>query len=942
MSKARALSSKFRNDNALLEEELLDAATMGENLAQEMKEITLAHEDSDSRMETLDRELDAVSKARSTVQAQLSTSLANHQALLEDHKSLQSKSATLQSDLTTANARLSTLEESSGSTIARRDDLLKENEGLMGSLDELRTQFVAVTNEKVALSDKNELVNRTLRERETELRAAAVAMEQAEKAKVELSTLRAELERVVLEKVAVEAEATAMRASTVELEEHLVVARSSGTEQHSRVAQLEDALAAARKESTDAMIARDEQSALVTSHLATIAEHEAKLEEARLATAEQLHQVELLSNQLEMLKVKHTDSTARLDQIKASLVAREAEHQTLLDTHSALQSEFSTTIESLRSADTALELSNNAQGSLIARIVKLESDLSTTAQQHSTQISDINATSQEKLEGQSNRADRAEAELSNSVEEVERLSEIVDGLENELRDAGESVEASEALRAELETTRTEMETVREAREEAELALQKLSRMVDEDLAERTAEVDRTRSQLESTEERLNSTTSNLDRITLAHADLLSTNSSLVASLEELRSSVATLNDSQSSEAERTAALSAAAAASVESDATLRLELESLRKKVLEAETARRAAETKLVENVSLVQERDFALERRRKESEDATQEMADLQDRLRASDAADAETNGAEGSDAEFMALQVELANTKEQMGASARAMGELQQLHTRTQKDLASKESELQQLRLRSPTSAPPPPAPLASTKSNAKGRSSSPYDQEYLDSIQTQHALDLSTARTQIRSLEQRVFDEQDSIHQFMKANGDLKSQISSLVDLLDTEREKTQRKERELEVLREAERYRLATDLEQDGRIIPPPPRSLPRSKGGPNAVVSPTRGSAFVPPIPAPLSPRESFLSPPLQRTPASPSIASISQPRFSTEPSNATKAQRHARRESLSLLKTRMEDELGAELGSGAPATTPILGEDVIYCSCCHGDDMYVV
>lgn len=840
LSKAKALSSKFRNDNALLEEELQDAAAAGENLAQEMKEIALAKEESEAQMRKAQQKLASINQSQSTVQQQLSAALANHESLLADHQSLQSKSSTLQTNLTTANARLSTLEESSGSTIARRDDLLKENTGLLSSLEELRGKVVTLTNEQIALSDKSEATNRVLREKETELRAAAVATEQAGKERVELDFLRSELEKVVRKKEAAESAAAVFQQSIAELEERLDAAQSSTTDQHSRLAQLEDALALSRKESSIAAAARDEQSALVASHLATIAEHESKVEAARLATAEQLHQVELLRNGHEMLKVEHTDAMAKLaefDQVQATLNAREKEF-------AALQQELVTAQVKFSEMDSVLELSNNAQESLIARIVKLESDLSTAVQDHQATTA--------ALQSASDRAERLEGEASNSAAEVERLSEVVDELERELRELG-------------------------------------------------------------------STKTDLDRITLAHDDLVSTNASLIASLEELRTSVVTLNDSDSSHAERAAPLSTASTATEMAHKT---ELEGVRKEALEAENARHAVETKLGENAILIEELQATVKQGAEEMEETMEAMSTMEDEIvRAREEfrivsmeleADRERlRGMEGLPAIVAALQAESGQlravvTEGAEGVDAKdrnievdrlrvELEDLKELHARAQDDLASKDLEMEELRLRPAQSLPPPPAPLPNAK--GKARSSSPYDQEYVDSISTQHSLDLSTARTQIRSLEQRLFNERDSIHQFMKTNGDLKSQIDSLVDELDTEREKTKRKERELESLR---------------------------------------RGA---PPFPVPLSPHEGFISPPLQRTPLSPSIPTT-QPRFSSIP-GATKEQRHARRESLSLLKTRMEDELGVDaLGSGNP-TTPSLGDDFIYCACCAGD-MYVV
>ena len=99
------------------------------------------------------------------------------------------------------------------------------------------------------------------------------------------------------------------------------------------------------------------------------------------------------------------------------------------------------------------------------------------------------------------------------------------------------------------------------------------------------------------EQSLVSTKKNLDRLTAAHDDLSTTNTSLTSSLEELRASVATLNDSQSSTSDRAAALvvsleqkEAAAAAAHAAGDKLKMELESLRADAAQSEQGKQEAE----------------------------------------------------------------------------------------------------------------------------------------------------------------------------------------------------------------------------------------------------------------------------------------------------------------------------------------------------------------
>lgn len=309
--------------------------------------------------------------------------------------------------------------------------------------------------------------------------------------------------------------------------------------------------------------------------------------------------------------------------------------------------------------------------------------------------------------------------------------------------------------------------------------------------------------------------------------------------------------------------------------------------------------------------------------------------------------------------LKGDLRAQGEETEEAARALEELQGIFSRAQEDLAAKDAELEELRLRHATPVPP----STSSFTNVEGASTSPYDQEYVDSIATQHGLELSEARTAIRALEERIFGAQEATFGLEKTNGDLKAQIGSMVDLLEGEREKTNKIEREVEALRAEKRSDRSSGAA--AKVIPPPPKASASKTvvSPPPKVPSPSRPPAstasFLPPTPVPITdsvPSLIVTAPVVERSAAFPpalpprhespplvGVPSSPQP-LSSVPRNMAPSQRHARRASLNLLKTRMEDELGFEIGPPSAeeegkrhGRIAVRGDEYMHCSCCTSD-----
>lgn len=230
-------------------------------------------------------------------------------------------------------------------------------------------------------------------------------------------------------------------------------------------------------------------------------------------------------------------------------------------------------------------------------------------------------------------------------------------------------------------------------------------------------------------------------------------------------------------------------------------------------------------------------------------------------------------------------------------------------------------------------------------------------VDAIQQQHELDLSAARAQIRSLEEKIFQEEAARYEMLKANGDLKSQVESMQEALDPEKDKG-RDSRRGSHEHAHDHSHTHNHADSDGHAHGPHP-SAPST---PSSILStPTRGPTTRKyahqRVPSSLAPVDENAGPSsFVASPMSPPLIPVS----ATTPHGGPGG--HVRRASLSLLKARMQDELGVEdlsvpleVSTGANGTTSltpragvgrrtrsaVLQDNLVWCSCCQGD-LFVV
>lgn len=337
---------------------------------------------------------------------------------------------------------------------------------------------------------------------------------------------------------------------------------------------------------------------------------------------------------------------------------------------------------------------------------------------------------------------------------------------------------------------------------------------------------------------------------------------------------------------------------------------------------------------------------------------------------------------AEVEALRQELEVQRSRFSDASRALAELRDLHSQAHEELVH----------------------LRSAASDASGRDHpAPEREESDDALRLQ----ISEAQAKIRQLEQDVFSLDSTRIKMLKANGDLKSQVESMMDALARARARGSTEDSGRDVLMSPSRAVPTSNEHQAERRQPPSsysPSPAPPARRGhahrrtastlaPVSELSDTsqeledvagyRVDGFDPDEggddDADVEPLTPLGSPPVVtaiNTPAM-SHAGTPMPRHSSVmgdplPDAAPQVSRtsrgdHVRRESLSLLKARMEDELGVPdldqvspvspgrsgvvspglaAGDGAESdglrTRRVpLARDLVWCAACRGD-LFVV
>ena len=127
------------------------------------------------------------------------------------------------------------------------------------------------------------------------------------------------------------------------------------------------------------------------------------------------------------------------------------------------------------------------------------------------------------------------------------------------------------------------------------------------------------------EQQLATSQAEVQRLTTSHDALQATNSSLASAVEELRSNLSTLTDSQSTGSDQAAALSSSLAQAQESEHALRQQLETLRSEMEEVERSRLQVEEELARCRGEVEETSTTLAAAMTELDATKEECLDLE-----------------------------------------------------------------------------------------------------------------------------------------------------------------------------------------------------------------------------------------------------------------------------------------------------------------------------
>lgn len=502
--------------------------------------------------------------------------------------------------------------------------------------------------------------------------------------------------------------------------------------------------------------------------------------------------------------------------------------------------------------------------------------------------------------------------LSTSLEEARNAPPLLpNGQSSDHADAASKIEL-EVLRQRLDLMEEERHELEEESAENRFAAEEARtelRTMETELANKRAQVDNLEAVIQSSREEI-------DEVFSGRNDLERRNDDLNESMSSLQSQLDVLVMAKSELEEELSALKASNA--VDRDREVADSITTDLEMTAETNELRRTIAT-LEEGVSRIRE----------ESESSIEEVANLSNEL-------------ERNVGEVESLRASLERNRYESEQVIKVVEELTEVLARTQEDLAAREEEIEELRNR-------PSRPLSPQLVQSEGTpdpATHPYDRAYVDGIQRQHEADRSEARTQIRNLEERVLEAESSGHVLSKANEELSDKVQSITQTLEMEREHRRVKDRETEALRSLDQARSAS---------PRSASTLSPLSNNPNTI--PAR-------IRSPLASPSRLVSPPLVATKPlisnprvfahrriashmptlSENVAPGTETGFpfnslsdqrTVEEARTASATRHARRASLSLLKTRIEDEV--EVDGEKQLRSVVLGDELMACVCCDGD-----
>lgn len=501
--------------------------------------------------------------------------------------------------------------------------------------------------------------------------------------------------------------------------------------------------------------------------------------------ASRIQQLAKVEDELSSIKAARQSLAAELAEARSKASGLDAIVKTTSLELSTTRSKVSRLENELASVRKDLSGVTSAKEQVVSQVFTLSSaneDLRSTI----ATLSDSHSTSSEKTTALSASLEQAEKATSSALAAGEKLRKELSGLAAELsmtesakRQAEEKAGSIQAkLDMQSELTLALEHDLMEAKKEAERAEGELFRAREEV------------SILMSTANEGASKSSKVDEeIKLLRSTIDSLTSAKVAVEDEVKLLMRSLDESESGRAQMEADLAV--------DVEMANSLVKQRDLAL-SDTMRKVTKSEREVNALIASgnARDLELTNLRSSVDTLESEVAKLRGLGEAAAFRAAHvTRELERNVSDVARLTVELEHQRSETGEARRAVAEVEGSFERVQEELAAREFEIDDLKADLKASQFPPTPPKAITN----GSDSSNFDRDYVDAIQQQHELELSTARARIRGLEDRIYVFEADAFKMLRANGELKSQVDSMLQVLDMERERTRRRERELDALK-----------------------------------------------------------------------------------------------------------------------------------------------
>ncbi|POY73986.1 hypothetical protein BMF94_2797 [Rhodotorula taiwanensis] len=781
--------------------------------------------------------------SRADLQKSLDEALERGSSLQTKLKASEEQSAIRDENLATARRELALLQEQyatleKASREARSVDeemveslrkelsnVQQEAEGLRQQVRESTDRIAKLEEDAAAVRDEADKLRQNLASLGDE---AAAVHSQADE-------LRRKLETAEANAASAETAVEQLRAETAAQQQRLERVQAELTAEQTRAVTADDALKLAQKDLDEA---RTQLDTLQEAKQSTLDELE-KLRAEHNATppsapqdVERIAELEARVQRLEQATTSAGTETERLRSVEADLRKRvESGPATGTSIASSIAGLSRSSTPTLTNGNKLTELERDLQ---VFKDVLAASESRATGLQHSLDAAEKDLDDREseilRLESLLEDAAAKERELETDMaalaakvaEHASRNTELQSQVDRSKSFAAAPLEPNghkaevEKLEAALATAEGDLAGAQQARQAAEDDLRAQLDQLRTELKSRTVEAEAAAARSTGLATELEAARAEIARLETAHIEAQRQHDDLAITHSSLRSELDAFTSSDTSTAEEIAALKASLATAADSEASAQQQLASLHNELSRLETAKREVDEELAQCRGEVEETSATLSAAMAELDSTKDEVVELEksvedlriklrraqegrlaseqeikaieerlaDAVRSKEVAESEPvtlrQGAESASpaglgppeldererAELEALRQELEVERARFAEASRALVDVREMHSKARQEVE---------RLHAIATGP---ANEASPSTNGKSDQSA---DEASDALRLQ----ISEAQAKIRQLEQDVFTLESTRLKMLKANGDLKSQVESMMDALAQER-------------------------------------------------------------------------------------------------------------------------------------------------------------